>query len=74
MALPVSDDCRYAESHEYARAEGDGSVVQRLCRCSNYDMSLFELPDVGASSTGTMFGLGGVGQGGQVACPDHGNL
>jgi len=25
---PLSDDCRYAESHEYARAEGElGSVV-----------------------------------------------
>ena len=27
MALPIPDDCRYADSHEYARAEGESVRV-----------------------------------------------
>ncbi|APD47703.1 glycine cleavage system protein GcvH [Synechococcus sp. CS-602] len=59
MALPYPDDCRYAESHEYARAEGElvrvgvsAFAVQQLG-----DIVFVELPDVGASlERGTSFG------------------
>ncbi|MBW0181785.1 MAG: glycine cleavage system protein GcvH [Vulcanococcus sp.] len=59
MALSYPDDCRYADSHEYARAEGElvrigisAFAVDQLG-----DIVFVELPDVGASlSQGSSFG------------------
>ena len=59
MALSYPDDCRYADSHEYARAEGDlvrvgisAFAVDQLG-----DIVFVELPEVGASlSQGSSFG------------------
>ena len=59
MALSYPDDCRYADSHEYARAEGElvrigisAFAVDQLG-----DIVFVELPEVGASlSQGSSFG------------------
>ena len=59
MALSYPDDCRYADSHEYARAEGElvrigisSFAVDQLG-----DIVFVELPEVGASlSQGSSFG------------------
>lgn len=59
MALPYPDDCRYADSHEYARAEGElvriglsAFAVDQLG-----DIVFVELPEVGTSLTaGSSFG------------------
>ena len=59
MALSYPDDCRYADSHEYARAEGElvrvgisAFAVDQLG-----DIVFVELPDVGAAlSQGSSFG------------------
>ena len=59
MALSYPDDCRYADSHEYARAEGElvrvgisSFAVDQLG-----DIVFVELPDVGAAlSQGSSFG------------------
>ena len=59
MALSFPDDCRYADSHEYARPEGElvrigisSFAVDQLG-----DIVFVELPDVGASlSQGDSFG------------------
>jgi glycine cleavage system H protein len=59
MALSYPDDCRYADSHEYARAEGElvriglsAFAVDQLG-----DIVFVELPEVGASlSAGSSFG------------------
>jgi len=59
MALSYPDDCRYADSHEYARAEGalvrvgiSAFAVDQLG-----DIVFVELPDVGAAlSQGSSFG------------------
>ena len=59
MALSFPDDCRYADSHEYARAEGElvrvgisAFAVDQLG-----DIVFVELPEVGASlSQGSSFG------------------
>ena len=59
MALSYPDDCRYADSHEYARAEGalvrigiSAFAVDQLG-----DIVFVELPEVGASlSQGSSFG------------------
>jgi len=51
MALPVPDDCRYADSHEYARPEG-GSVrvgITAFAVDQLGDIVFVELPEVGAS-------------------------
>jgi glycine cleavage system H protein len=59
MALSYPNDCRYADSHEYARAEGElvrigisAFAVDQLG-----DIVFVELPEVGAAlSQGTSFG------------------
>jgi glycine cleavage system H protein len=59
MALSYPDDCRYADSHEYARADGElvrvgisAFAVDQLG-----DIVFVELPEVGASlSQGSSFG------------------
>jgi glycine cleavage system H protein len=59
MALSYPDDCRYADSHEYARLEGDlvrvgisAFAVQQMG-----DIVFVELPEVGADlERGTSFG------------------
>ena len=59
MALSYPDDCRYADSHEYDRAEGElvrigisAFAVDQLG-----DIVFVELPEVGASlSQGSSFG------------------
>ncbi|MFM8936908.1 MAG: glycine cleavage system protein GcvH [Vulcanococcus sp.] len=59
MALSYPDDCRYADSHEYVRAEGElvriglsAFAVDQLG-----DIVFLELPEVGASlSAGSSFG------------------
>jgi glycine cleavage system H protein len=59
MALSYPDDCRYADSHEYARAEEElvrigisAFAVDQLG-----DIVFVELPEVGASlSQGSSFG------------------
>jgi glycine cleavage system H protein len=59
MALSYPDDCRYADSHEYARAEGElvrvgisAFAVDQLG-----DIVFVELPDLGAAiSQGSSFG------------------
>ena len=59
MALSYPDDCRYADSHEYVRPEGDlmrigisAFAVDQLG-----DIVFVELPDVGAAlSQGSSFG------------------
>lgn len=59
MALSFPDDCRYADSHEYARREGElvrvgisAFAVDQLG-----DIVFVELPEVGASITaGAGFG------------------
>lgn len=59
MALSFPDDCRFADSHEYARAEGDlvrvgisAFAVDQLG-----DIVFVELPEVGAAlDRGSSFG------------------
>ena len=59
MALSYPDDCRYADSHEYVRSEGElvrvgisAFAVDQLG-----DIVFVELPEVGASlSQGSSFG------------------
>ncbi|MCP9772837.1 glycine cleavage system protein GcvH [Synechococcus sp. Tobar12-5m-g] len=59
MALSYPDDCRYADSHEYARLEGDlvrvgisAFAVEQMG-----DIVFVELPEVGADlERGTSFG------------------
>ena len=59
MALSYPDDCRYADSHEYVRAEGElvrigisAFAVDQLG-----DIVFVELPEVGASlGQGSSFG------------------
>lgn len=59
MALSYPDDCRYADSHEYARVEGElvrigisAFAVDQLG-----DIVFVELPELGASlSQGSSFG------------------
>jgi glycine cleavage system H protein len=59
MALSYPDDCRYADSHEYVRPEGElvrigisAFAVDQLG-----DIVFVELPDVGAAlSQGSSFG------------------
>jgi glycine cleavage system H protein len=59
MALPIPDDCRYADSHEYARQEGESVRVGISAFAVDQlgDIVFVELPEVGASlSQGTAFG------------------
>jgi len=59
MALPIPEDCRYADSHEYVRSEGElvrvgisAFAVDQLG-----DIVFVELPEVGTSfSQGSSFG------------------
>ncbi len=59
MALPIPEDCRYADSHEYARLEG-GSVrvgISAFAVDQLGDIVFVELPEVGATlSKGASFG------------------
>jgi glycine cleavage system H protein len=59
MALPIPEDCRYADSHEYARPEGDSARVGITAFAVDQlgDIVFVELPEVGATlSQGSSFG------------------
>jgi glycine cleavage system H protein len=59
MALPIPEDCRYADSHEYARPEGTSVRVGISAFAVDQlgDIVFVELPEVGASiSQGRSFG------------------
>jgi glycine cleavage system H protein len=59
MALPIPEDCRYADSHEYARPEGDSARVGISAFAVDQlgDIVFVELPEVGATiSQGSSFG------------------
>ena len=59
MALPIPEDCRYADSHEYARPEGEtGRVgISAFAVDQLGDIVFVELPEVGATlSQGASFG------------------
>ena len=59
MPLSFPDDCRYADSHEYARVEGDLVRVGISAYAVDQlgDIVFVDLPEVGAAVTqGTGFG------------------
>jgi len=59
MALSIPEDCRYADSHEYARLEGEGVRVGITAFAVDQlgDIVFVELPEVGATlSQGASFG------------------
>ena len=59
MPLTFPDDCRYADSHEYARPEGDLVRIGLSAFAIDQlgDIVFVDLPDVGASlSGGSSFG------------------
>jgi glycine cleavage system H protein len=59
MAFPCPDDCRYADSHEYARQEGDLVRVGITAFAVDQlgDIVFVELPEVGDTLTaGESFG------------------
>lgn len=59
MPLTFPDDCRYADSHEYARVEGDLVRVGISAYAVDQlgDIVFVDLPEVGAAVTqGTGFG------------------
>ena len=59
MALSFPDDCRYADSHEYVRQEGELARVGISAFAVDQlgDIVFVELPEVGASiSAGQSFG------------------
>jgi glycine cleavage system H protein len=59
MALSVPDDCRYADSHEYARLEGELARVGISAYAVDQlgDIVFVELPEVGARvEAGSSFG------------------
>ena len=59
MALPIPEDCRYADSHEYARPEGKTVRVGITAFAVDQlgDIVFVELPEVGATlSQGASFG------------------
>jgi glycine cleavage system H protein len=59
MALSIPDDCRYADSHEYVRSEGDTVRVGISAFAVDQlgDIVFVELPEVGSSvSQGASFG------------------
>lgn len=59
MALSFPDDCRYSDSHEYVRSEGDLARlgISAFAVDQLGDIVFVDLPEVGASlSKGTSFG------------------
>jgi glycine cleavage system H protein len=59
MALSFPDDCRYADSHEYVRPEGDLARIGISAFAVDQlgDIVFVELPEVGASvAQGKSFG------------------
>lgn len=59
MALTFPDDCRYADSHEYVRLEGERARIGVSAFAVDQlgDIVFVELPEVGASiSAGQGFG------------------
>jgi glycine cleavage system H protein len=59
MALSFPDDCRYSDSHEYVRAEGDLARlgISAFAVDQLGDIVFVDLPEVGASlSKGKSFG------------------
>jgi glycine cleavage system H protein len=59
MALTFPDDCRYADSHEYARAEGELARIGISAFAVDQlgDIVFVELPEVGSTITmGAGFG------------------
>jgi glycine cleavage system H protein len=59
MALPFPTDCRYADSHEYVRPEGDLARIGISAFAVDQlgDIVFVELPEVGASvAQGKSFG------------------
>ena len=59
MALSIPEDCRYADSHEYVRSEGDAVRVGISAFAVDQlgDIVFVELPEVGSRvSQGASFG------------------
>jgi glycine cleavage system H protein len=59
MALSFPDDCRYSDSHEYVRSEGDRARlgISAFAVDQLGDIVFVELPEVGAAlSKGKSFG------------------
>lgn len=59
MALSIPEDCRYSDSHEYVRSEGDTVRVGISAFAVDQlgDIVFVELPEVGSSvSQGASFG------------------
>jgi glycine cleavage system H protein len=59
MALSIPEDCRYADSHEYARLEGENVRVGISAFAVDQlgDIVFVELPEVGSTlSKGASFG------------------
>lgn len=59
MALPIPEDCRYSDSHEYVRREGENLRVGISAFAVDQlgDIVFVELPEVGAGLTrGSSFG------------------
>jgi glycine cleavage system H protein len=59
MALSFPDDCRYSDSHEYVRSEGDLARlgISAFAVDQLGDIVFVDLPEVGATlSKGTTFG------------------
>ena len=59
MAFPCPDNCRFADSHEYARVEGELTRVGLSAFAVDQlgDIVFVELPEVGAQlTTGSSFG------------------
>ncbi|MEB3305278.1 MAG: glycine cleavage system protein GcvH [Cyanobacteriota bacterium] len=59
MALSFPDNCRYSDSHEYVRSEGDLARlgISAFAVDQLGDIVFVDLPDVGASlAKGTSFG------------------
>jgi glycine cleavage system H protein len=59
MALSFPDDCRYADSHEYARSEGELARIGISAYAVDQlgDIVFVELPEVGATiARGESFG------------------
>ena len=59
MALPFPENCRYSDSHEYVRVEGDLARIGISSFAVDQlgDIVFVELPEVGASvSAGSSFG------------------
>jgi glycine cleavage system H protein len=66
MALSFPDDCRYADSHEYVRTQGESVRIGISAFAVDQlgDIVFVELPDVGATITAGSDGAAERGGGG----------